>query len=77
MKTFNNFVKTLFSGDEIPKERIEFSCLSCISGDSVLKVDKKNFPQVYLEQCKYKIIKREPKNFIDYEIELDSDYESD
>ena len=33
--------------------------------------------QVYLEQCKYKVKKREMKSFIDYEIELDSDYASD
>ena len=45
VKTFSEIVKTLFSGDEIPKERVEYSCLSCISIDSVLKVDKKNFPQ--------------------------------
>ena len=51
-------------------------CLYCV--DSVLKVDTKNYPQVYLEQCKYKIKKRDLKNFIDdYEIDLDSDYESD
>ena len=43
----------------------------------MLNVDKKNFPQVYLEQCKYKIMKRELKNFINYEIDLDLDYESD
>ena len=77
VKTFSNIVKTLFSGDEIPKERVEYSCLSCISIGSVLKVDKRNFPQVYLEQRKYKIMKREPKNFIDYEIGLDSNYASD
>ena len=58
----------MFSGDEILKERVEYSCLRCISIDSVLKVDKKNSPQVYLEQCKYKIMEREPKKFIDYEI---------
>ena len=77
VKTFSDIIKTLFSGDKIPKERVEYSCLSCTSIDSVLKVDKKNFPQVYLEQRKYKIMKREPKNFVDYEIDLDSDYESD
>ena len=77
IKTCSDIIKTLFSGDEIPKERVEYSCLSCISIDSVLKVDKKKFPQVYLEQCKYKIMKREPKYFIDYETDLDSDYESD
>ena len=65
VKTFSNIIKILFSGDEIPKEKIEYSCIACISIDSVLKVDKKNFPQVYLEQCKYKVKKREIKSFID------------
>ena len=64
-------IKTLFDGGEIPKERIGYTCLACISIDSVLKVDKKWFPQVYLEQCKYKV----RINLIDYE--LGSDYESD
>ena len=83
VKTFSDMINRLFDGgdknpDEIPKERVEYVCIACISVDSVLKVDKKNYPQVYLEQCKYKIKKREVKRFIDdYEIDLDSDYESD
>ena len=77
VKTFINIIKTMFSGDEILQERIKYSCLSCVSIDSVLKVDTRFFPKWYLEQCKYKIKKREPKNFIDYETDLDSDYESD
>ena len=78
VKTFSEVIKTLFSGDKIPKERVEYACIACISVDSVLKGDKKNYPQVYLEQCKYKIMKREPKSFIDdYEIDLGTDYESD
>ena len=52
--------------------------MTCISIDSVLKIDKKNYPQVYLAQCKYKAKKKEMKSFTDdYEIDLDSDYESD
>ena len=69
-------IKTLFDGNEIPKERVEHVCIACISVDSVLKINKKNYPQDYLEQCKYKVKKREIKSFID-EIDLDSDYESD
>ena len=57
VKTFSKAIKTLFNGDKIPEERIEYLCLACISIDSVLKVDKKNYPQVCLEQCKYKIKK--------------------
>ena len=49
-----------------------------ISIDSVLKrEDKKNYPPSYLEQGKYEIKKRELKSFIDYEVDLSSDYDSD
>ena len=71
-------IRTLFDGDKMPEERIEYTCIACISVYSVLKVDNKNYPQVYLEQCKYKVKKREMKSYIDdFEVELDSDYESD
>ena len=61
------------SGDEIPKERIHYVCGVAVCIDSVLRVDKKNYPQVYLEQYKYKIRKRELINSIDDEVELSSD----
>ena len=55
VKTFSNVINTLFSGNAILKERVEYACIACLSVDSVLKVDKKKYhPQVYLEQCKYK-----------------------
>ena len=72
VKTFNNTINTLFSGDEIPKERILYVCIAAICIDSVLRADKKNYPQVYLEQCKYKIRKRELVNFIYDEVDLSS-----
>ena len=54
VKTFNNTINTLFSGDDIPKERIHYVCISAICIYSALRTDKKNYPQVYLEQCKHK-----------------------
>ena len=77
VKTFSGVINTLFSEDEIPKERIVYVCISCISIDSVLRVDKKDYPQVYLEQCKHKTKKKALESFIDYEVDFDSDYESD
>ena len=68
-------VKTLFSDDIIPEENVECECIPCISVDSVLKIEKKWYPQFYLEQCKYKVKERKIKNLIVYD--LDSDYESD
>ena len=49
VKTFSSVVNTLLSGDEIPKERVEYVCISCISIDSVLKLKNKYHPQVYLK----------------------------
>ena len=37
---------TFFSGNEIPKERSHYICIAAICIDFVLKVDKKNYPQV-------------------------------
>ena len=67
----------MFSGDEIPKERIHYVCITAVSIDSMLRVNKKNYAQVYLEQCKYKVKKRELVSIIDDEVILSSDYESD
>ena len=64
---------TLFSGNEIPKERNHYICITAICIDSVLKVDKNNYPQVHLGQCKYKIKKKKPVDFICAEVDLSSD----
>ena len=45
----------------------------CITLDSVLKINKKNYPQVYLEECKYKVKKINTLRFINIELELDSE----
>ena len=57
VKTFSSMINNLFSGNKIPKDRIHYICIAAICIDSVLRVDKKIYPQVYLEQCKYKINK--------------------
>ena len=70
-------VNTLFSGNEISKERNHYICIAAICIDSVSRVDKKNYPQVYLEQCKYKIKRRKSVDFIDAEVDLSSDDSDD
>ena len=54
VREFNGVIKTNFLGDEIPKENVHYACIACITIDSVMKIEKKNYPQVYLEECKYK-----------------------
>ena len=48
-------IKTKFWGNDIPKENMHYTCIACITIDSALTIDKKNHPQVYLEECKYRI----------------------
>ena len=46
-------IKTNFWGDKIPKEGVHHTYIVCIGIDSVMRM-KKNYPQVYLEELKYK-----------------------
>ena len=55
-------IKTNFLGDEIPKEKMHYACIACIAINSVMKMDKKNYPQVYLEDRKYKVKKKKNTN---------------
>ena len=72
-----SMINTLFSGNENLKERNHYICISAVFIDSLLKVDKKNYPQVYLEQWKYKIKRRKRVGFIDVEVDLSSDDSDD
>ena len=70
--TFNN-------NNIVPIEKSHYICIPAIDIDSVLKIDKKAYPQAYLEECKYKLKKRKLVSFIDSEIidDSDSDIDSD
>ena len=72
VKTFGEVINTSFSENKVPKERSHYICVAAICIDSVLRREKKNHPQVYLEQCKYKIKRRKPVDFIDAEVDLSS-----
>ena len=61
----------------MPKENMDYSCIACITIDSVMKMNKRNYPQVYLEECKHKIKKIQMSRFINTELELDSDSDLD
>ena len=57
VREFDGIIKANFLGNGIPKENMHYTCIACITIDSVLTIDKKNYPQVYLEECKYKVKK--------------------
>ena len=56
---------------------MHYACIACITIDSVMRTDKKKYPQVYLEGCKYKSKKIKMTKFIDTELESDLELELD
>ena len=50
-------IKTNFLCDEVSKENVHYTCIACITIDSVMNMKKMNYPQVYLAEWKYKIRK--------------------
>ena len=74
VRGYHGVIKTKFLGNDVPKVNMHYTCIACITIDSVMRMEKKNL-QVYLEACKYKIKKIQMSRFIN--TELDSDSESD
>ena len=57
VREFDGVIKTNFLGNDMPKENMHYTCIACITIDSVMKMDTKNYRQVYLEECKYRVKK--------------------
>ena len=38
VREFNGVIKTNFLGDEVPKENVHYTCITCITIDSVMKI---------------------------------------
>ena len=56
---------------------MHYTCIASITIDSVMRIDKKNHLQVYLEECKYRAKKIQMSRFINTELKSDSDSDSD
>ena len=57
VKEFDGVIKANLLGDDMPKENMHYTCIACITIDSVMNIDKKKLLQVYLEECKYRVKK--------------------
>ena len=77
VREYDSVIKTNFLGNGIPRENMQYTCIACITIDSVMKMNKNYFLQVYLEECKYKIKKIQMSRFINAELESDSELDSE
>ena len=53
IKIYAGSIITNFHNKKMPKEKAPCKCLSIIMIDSVIRVNKKYYPQTLLEECKY------------------------
>ena len=77
VRGLNVAIKTNFLGDEITKENVHYTWIACITINSVMRMEKKNYPQLYLEECKYKIKKTKMTKFKNTDLESDLDSASE
>ena len=77
VREFDGVIKTNFLVNKVPKENMHYTCIAYITIDSVKKMDKKNYPQVYLEECKYRVKKIQMSRVINAELESDSESDSE
>ena len=75
VQEFNGVIKTNFLGDEIPKESMHYTCIACIAIDFVMKMEKNNYLDACLEECKCRMKKTKMPKF--RETELQSEWESE
>ena len=77
VRDFDDIIKTNFLGDKILKENKHYTCIDCVTIDSVMKMRKENYPQGYLEECKYQMKKTKISKFIEAELESGSGSKSE
>ena len=76
IKIYADSIITNFHNKNMPKEKAPCKCLSIIMTDSVIKANKKYYPQTLLEECKYIQEKIKIENYINEELE-ESESDSD
>ena len=77
VREFDGVIKTNFLGNDTPKENMHYTCIASITIDSVMRMDKKNHPQFYLEELKYRIKKKQMSRFINTELKSESESDSE
>ena len=50
VREFNGVIKINFLSDQVPIENENYTCIACITIDSVMIMKKRNYLQVYLEE---------------------------
>ena len=81
IRSYNNDIKTNFrnidnKNNKLPEKNKPYKCISLTSLDSIIKINKKYYPQTLLQEFVYKLINKKVENIIT-SIDLDLSSESE
>ena len=86
IKSYGDKVNTNSRSKKIPKENASYKCFSLMMLESVVRANKKYYPQRLLEECKYEIKKNkmmiinddfDPSSSDEFENESDNEADND
>ena len=77
IKLYGDKINTNFQSKKISKVNASYKCLSLIMLDSVIRANKKYYPETLLEECKYEIKKKKMENLINDDLNPSLSDESD
>ena len=83
IRSYNNDIVTNFrnidnKNNKLPEENKLYKCVSLISLNSIIKIDKKYYPQTLLQGCAYSVINRKVETIItNFDLSSESENESD
>ena len=72
IKTHADCIITNFHNKKVSREKVPCKCISIIMLDSVIETDEKYYLQTFLEECKYVQEKIKFENYINEELDSDS-----
>ena len=72
IKTHADSIFKIFHNKKMPKEKVPYKCISIIMLDYVIETDEKYYLQTFLEECKYVQEKIKFENYINEELDSDS-----
>ena len=83
IRSYNNDIIRNFrnidnKNNKLPEENKPYKCVSLISLDSIVKIDKKYYPQTLLQECVYKVINKKVENIVtNFDLNSESENDSD
>ena len=66
IRTYGDKVYINFRGLNVPQDGIECESFTVISMDALVAYKKKYYRQVYLDNCRYKIAKKQMTDYLDH-----------